>query len=107
MAGYFRSKSLENLQILGSLNVTYRLGPGFLSQEKLTIEVHSSIETKNISNVVGYIRGSLDEDRYVILGNHYDAWNYGALDPNSGTAVLSEIARAMVETIKNTNWKPG
>ncbi|KAL6327711.1 hypothetical protein AAG906_022901 [Vitis piasezkii] len=27
------------------------------------------------------------------LGNHRDAWTYGAVDPNSGTAVLLDIAR--------------
>ena len=30
----------------------------------------------------------------VILGNHRDAWVFGAADPNSGTAALMEIARA-------------
>ena len=29
----------------------------------------------------------------VILGNHRDAWVFGAADPNSGTAALMEIAR--------------
>ena len=33
-------------------------------------------------------------DRTVILGNHRDAWVFGAVDPNSGTAALIEIARA-------------
>ena len=33
-------------------------------------------------------------DRYVIVGCHYDAWSYGAVDPNSGTAVLMEVAKA-------------
>ena len=34
-------------------------------------------------------------DRYVLLGNHHDAWTFGAVDPNSGTAVLMELARAL------------
>ena len=32
-------------------------------------------------------------DRYVLLGNHRDAWTFGALDPSSGTASMIEIAR--------------
>ena len=32
-------------------------------------------------------------DHLVILGNHHDAWTFGAVDPNSGTAVLIELAR--------------
>lgn len=29
--------------------------------------------------------------RLVLLGNHRDAWTYGAVDPNSGTAALLEV----------------
>ena len=36
-------------------------------------------------------------DRLVILGNHRDAWVFGAADPNSGTAVMMELARALSE----------
>jgi len=35
-----------------------------------------------------------DADRYVIIGNHYDAFVLGALDPNSGTAIMLELSRA-------------
>ena len=34
-------------------------------------------------------------DRFVILGNHRDAWVFGGVDPNSGTAALMELARAL------------
>ena len=30
----------------------------------------------------------------MILGNHRDAWTFGAVDPNSGTAVLLEVSEA-------------
>lgn len=36
-------------------------------------------------------------DRFVILGNHRDAWVFGGVDPNSGTAALMELARALSE----------
>jgi hypothetical protein len=29
--------------------------------------------------------------RYVIIGNHRDAWTFGAVDPNSGTAAMLEV----------------
>lgn len=62
---------------------------------------------RTIRNVIGYIHGADDPDRYVILGNHFDAWVYGSIDPNSGTAVLAEVARAITQTINETNWRPG
>ncbi|PIC44570.1 hypothetical protein B9Z55_004895 [Caenorhabditis nigoni] len=87
-------------------NLTYKVGPGFVNGEKLTINVHSELKTKRIQNVIGYIRGSEEPDRYVMLGNHFDAWVYGSVDPNSGTAALAEVARAMMQTINETHWRP-
>jgi hypothetical protein len=43
--------------------------------------------------------------RYVILGNHRDAWTFGAVDPNSGTAVLMEIAQRL-DKLQKRGWKP-
>lgn len=34
-------------------------------------------------------------DRYVMMGNHRDAWVVGAADPTSGTSSMMEISRAM------------
>lgn len=39
--------------------------------------------------------------RFVILGNHRDAWTFGAVDPNSGTAALLEVWEL---NSKHTNW---
>jgi len=30
----------------------------------------------------------------VIVGCHYDSWTFGAVNPNSGTAVLMELSKA-------------
>lgn len=105
----------------GGLNVTYNLGPKLVDNKKLEIEVHSSIEKRfafiflysvyfnkfrEIQNVIGYLRGNQEPDRYVILSNHFDAWAYGSIDPNSGTSILAEIARAMKEAVDDGVFKP-
>ncbi|XP_065855360.1 probable glutamate carboxypeptidase AMP1 isoform X1 [Euphorbia lathyris] len=56
-------------------------------------------------NVFAVIRGFEEPDRYVILGNHRDAWTYGAVDPNSGTAALLDIARRYALLLQ-MGWKP-
>lgn len=43
-------------------------------------------------------------DRYIIAGNHRDAWVYGAVDPSSGTAALLEMSRAMGKLVKDGKW---
>ena len=40
-----------------------------------------------------------------MLGNHRDAWVFGAIDPSSGTATLLEVARAFGEMVKG-GWRP-
>lgn len=91
----------------GGLNFTYRLGPGFREANiRVKLDVKAKYEKREIRNVVGYIRGSSEPDQYVILGNHYDAWVYGSLDPNSGTATLAEVGRALVQTMNDTQWRP-
>ena len=45
-------------------------------------------------------------DRYAILGNHRDAWSFGALDPTSGTSVMLEISRVLMNLKTNKNWRP-
>ncbi|KAB1200302.1 putative glutamate carboxypeptidase 2 [Morella rubra] len=58
-----------------------------------------------IQNVFAVVRGSEEPDRYVLLGNHRDAWTYGAVDPNSGTAALLDIARRYA-LLRRFGWQP-
>lgn len=58
-----------------------------------------------IHNVFAVIKGTEEPDRYVLLGNHRDAWTYGAVDPNSGTAALLDIARRY-GFLMRMGWNP-
>jgi N-acetylated-alpha-linked acidic dipeptidase len=51
-------------------------------------------------NVIGKITGSEEPDKWVVVGNHRDAWSHGAVDPSSGTSVLLETARALGAAVK-------
>ncbi|KAI8243490.1 putative glutamate carboxypeptidase [Colletotrichum sp. SAR 10_77] len=56
-------------------------------------------------DVIGVINGT-KEDEVLIIGNHRDAWVIGgAADPNSGSAVLIELAKAFGKLVDN-GWKP-
>uniref|UniRef100_A0A183BS25 N-acetylated-alpha-linked acidic dipeptidase 2 n=1 Tax=Globodera pallida TaxID=36090 RepID=A0A183BS25_GLOPA len=93
---------------LGALNISYRIGPEFRKGkgQMVKLEVKSTLEIRTIQNVIGYIWGSEYPDEWVMLGNHFDAWVFGAVDPNSGTSILAEVARAFVTTIRATGWRP-
>ncbi|XP_024535820.1 probable glutamate carboxypeptidase LAMP1 [Selaginella moellendorffii] len=74
----------------------YRAGKGPV---KLDLRYEANLTTATIRNVFGIIEGS-EKDRYVLPGNHRDAWTYGASDPNSGTACLLEIARIFGQLLR-------
>ncbi|KAM3351142.1 hypothetical protein ACQJBY_023257 [Aegilops geniculata] len=80
----------------------YRLGPG-PAVLNLTYTGNETIAT--IQNVISVIEGKEEPDRYVILGNHRDAWTFGAADPNSGTAALLELAQRLSK-LQNKGWRP-
>jgi N-acetylated-alpha-linked acidic dipeptidase len=60
---------------------------------------------RTIWDVIGRIRGSESPEEWVVAGNHRDAWVYGAVDPNSGTAAMLETAHGLGELLKS-GWKP-
>jgi N-acetylated-alpha-linked acidic dipeptidase len=89
----------------GIHNLTYRVGP---SQALAHLVVQNKDVIRKIPNVVGHIPGTLapEQDMPVLLGNHRDAWVYGAADPNSGTAALLEVAKGLGVLYRDHGWRP-
>ncbi len=46
----------------------------------------------------------LSTDRYILLGNHRDAWVFGAVDPSSGTAIMMEVSRVLAQLVKQGKY---
>jgi len=86
----------------GALPFTYHLGPG---PAKVKMHLKQDYQFRTIWDVVGKIRGSSSPDEWVVAGNHRDAWVYGAVDPNSGTAAMLESVHGLGELLKS-GWKP-
>ncbi|PYX24683.1 MAG: glutamate carboxypeptidase [Acidobacteria bacterium] len=86
----------------GALPFTYHVGPG---PAKVKIHLKQDYQYRTIWDVIGRIRGSELPDEWVVAGNHRDAWVYGAVDPNSGTAAMLESVHGIGELLKS-GWKP-
>lgn len=97
------SKSLPST-FQGALNVPYRLQSG--TGRKITLKVWNELSDKDTYVVCGSLFGREEPDRYVILGNHRDAWTYGASDPVSGSAVMTEVLRVLGKAKKKMNYRP-
>jgi len=86
----------------GSLPFTYHVGPG---PTKVRMHLKQDYQFRTIWDVSGRVRGSERPDEWVVAGNHRDAWVYGAVDPNSGTAAMLEAVHGIGELSKS-GWKP-
>ncbi len=86
----------------GSLPFTYHVGPGPV---KVKMHLKQDYQFRTLWDVTGRVRGSDLPDEWVVAGNHRDAWVYGAVDPNSGTAAMLETVHGVGELLKS-GWKP-
>jgi N-acetylated-alpha-linked acidic dipeptidase len=86
----------------GGLPIEYRLGGGRV-RVRMKVVMDNRVGPNEV--VEGRIRGGELPDEWVLLGNHRDAWEFGGVDPSSGTASLMEVTRAFGELLK-TGTRP-
>jgi N-acetylated-alpha-linked acidic dipeptidase len=71
----------------GALPFRYHLGPGGV---RVHLVSKQDYQRSLIWDVIGTVKGSQYPNDPVIVGNHRDAWTFGAVDPSSGTAAMLE-----------------
>ncbi|WP_213807627.1 M28 family metallopeptidase [Granulicella sp. dw_53] len=92
----------------GGLPFAYHLGSSDPStQVTVHMRLKQDIALRTIWDVIGTIEGSdpAQKDNWVVAGNHRDAWVFGAVDPNSGTAAMLESVHGLGELLKQ-GWRP-
>jgi N-acetylated-alpha-linked acidic dipeptidase len=85
----------------GGMPFTYRMTGA------VRVHVKVDMDTSVMPNYVveGRIRGTEFPDEWIVLGNHRDAWEFGGVDPSSGTASMMEMMRALGE-LKKAGTRP-
>jgi N-acetylated-alpha-linked acidic dipeptidase len=86
----------------GALPFRYHTGPGGV---RVHLVSKQDYRLRTIWDVIGKVKGTEYPDDWVVVGNHRDAWVYGAVDPNSGTAAMLEAVHG-VGTLLKSGWKP-
>ncbi|HEV2324130.1 MAG TPA: M28 family peptidase, partial [Terracidiphilus sp.] len=86
----------------GALPFRYHLGPGGV---KVHLVSRQDYQHRLIWDVIGRIEGTQYANDPVIVGNHRDAWTFGAVDPSSGTAAMLQAVRGVGVLLK-TGWRP-
>ena len=87
----------------GGLPYTYRLEGG--PELKVRVNVVQKREIQRVYDVVGTLAGSELPDEWIMAGAHYDAWGFGATDPNSGTAMLLALSESLGK-LAQAGYKP-
>jgi N-acetylated-alpha-linked acidic dipeptidase len=80
----------------GGLPIKYRLTGAVRAHVK--VDMDTSVMANYV--VEARIRGSEFPDEWIVMGNHRDAWEFGGVDPSSGTASMMEMTRALGELKK-------
>jgi N-acetylated-alpha-linked acidic dipeptidase len=75
----------------GGLPIKYKFGG--VGQVHMKVAMDDSIAPYYV--VEARIKGSERPEEWVVLGNHHDAWEYGGVDPSSGTASMMEMTRSL------------
>ena len=86
----------------GALPFRYHEGPGGV---KVHLVSEQDYQRRTIWDVIGMVKGTEYPDEWVVAGNHRDAWVYGAVDPNSGTATMLEAVHGIGALLKD-GWRP-
>lgn len=84
------------------VGVEYNIGP---SESVLSLVNEQDFDIRPIHNVIATFEGQ-ESGQAVVVGNHRDSWIAGgAGDPNSGSAVLLALAKALGK-LKEKGWRP-
>lgn len=86
----------------GALPFTYHVGPG---PSRVRMDLEMDYAVRPIWNVIGKIPGSTHPEEWIVLGNHIDAWNFGAVDANSGTTALLMLVEGLGKLLEQ-GFKP-
>ncbi|CAB1445187.1 unnamed protein product [Pleuronectes platessa] len=74
--------------------------PGRHKRKKITLTVGSQLSYKKIYNVVGYLKGRRNPDRYVLVGSRHDSDQRGG-----ASAIMNQLIAALTEQTK-LGWVP-
>ncbi|XP_017333969.1 inactive N-acetylated-alpha-linked acidic dipeptidase-like protein 2 isoform X1 [Ictalurus punctatus] len=75
-------------------------------QRIINLSIGSQTSYRRVYNVIGYLRGKINPDRYILVGTRHSSWYEGALaDWSGGAAVVSQIIASLTAQTR-AHWQP-
>ncbi|MCX8189185.1 MAG: M28 family peptidase [Nitrososphaeria archaeon] len=68
-----------------------------LMKEKVLLKLYTKTDTKwcRLRMPIATVEGTIEKEKFVLIGGHLDSWYYGATDNATGNACCLEIARIL------------
>uniref|UniRef100_A0A665WQF4 N-acetylated alpha-linked acidic dipeptidase like 2 n=1 Tax=Echeneis naucrates TaxID=173247 RepID=A0A665WQF4_ECHNA len=97
----FLAKTLLSSPSTGQGESCIPLGmPPNTERKEITLTVGNQLSSKKIYNVVGYLKGRRNPDRYVLVGSRHDSEEGGG-----ASAIMNQLIAALTEQTKQ-GWVP-
>ncbi|XP_048831882.1 inactive N-acetylated-alpha-linked acidic dipeptidase-like protein 2 isoform X3 [Brienomyrus brachyistius] len=75
-------------------------------RRNITLKIGTKAEYKTIYNVIGYLKGATNPDRYVLVGGRHGRWYQGnGAEWIGGAAVMTQIIASLTMQAKQ-GWQP-
>ncbi|XP_073772458.1 inactive N-acetylated-alpha-linked acidic dipeptidase-like protein 2 isoform X2 [Danio rerio] len=80
--------------------------PPTSARKIINLTIENQVSFKAVHNVMGYLKGKTNPDRYVLVGSRHGSWYEGALaDWGNGSAVMTQIIAFMMAQTR-VGWRP-
>lgn len=91
----------------GGLPFSYHFGGGASGEGSVIVHlaVKSDWSLKPVHDVIAVMKGKAHPDEWIVRGNHFDGWVFGAADPLSGQVALLSEAKA-IGALAKRGWRP-
>ncbi|KAJ8277215.1 hypothetical protein GJAV_G00072710 [Gymnothorax javanicus] len=75
-------------------------------RKTIVLSIGTQAESRTVHNVIGYLKGATNPDRYVLVGGRHEGWRPGDMaEWSGGLAVMTQIIAALTGQ-SNGGWHP-
>ncbi|XP_028821550.1 inactive N-acetylated-alpha-linked acidic dipeptidase-like protein 2, partial [Denticeps clupeoides] len=101
------AKEILSTHVMGQGVPCIRIAtPAGSARRTIKLNISSQASYRTIHNVIGYLKGKINPDRYVLVGSRHSSWYEGSeADWSGGAAVMTQVIASMMAQTHN-GWQP-
>ncbi|XP_015216352.1 inactive N-acetylated-alpha-linked acidic dipeptidase-like protein 2 isoform X2 [Lepisosteus oculatus] len=80
--------------------------PATAARKIIILHIGTQTAYQTVHNVIGYLKGGINPDRYVLVGSRHRSWaGVSAAGADSGSAIITEVVASLTAQIRQ-GWQP-